>query len=156
MIERRFGLVPIMYEWPQQPSDYVAMNELGLAFLQRMSPNSSIHTTGSNSKTLRDRQLEGTEGIWSLLDAENWIDEFESALPATAQGFYCHCMRLKHQAVCTEISLNYAVASAVGNAVDTAPFAAAAPHADNYPTSIVSPGMLARAVVPTFSILFFP
>ena len=85
----RFGLVPIITRWAWQPANDWVMNELGFAFLQRMTINPLAPLANDPNISQVDHvnvmhEVDGAVIFWSLLNPQHGAND--STLLPTAQG----------------------------------------------------------------------
>ena len=89
MSDCRFGMVPILRWWACQPLNDRVMNELGFAFLRRMTIEPCIPLVNHPGMSQVDhaevqREVAGTVCIWNLLDSQHGAAD--GMLPPTAPG----------------------------------------------------------------------
>lgn len=65
LFRRRFGFVTIMNEWITQKPDHVLMNNLGVAFLRRISSDKAIFESMGSADP--GRQADSVCTIWNLI-----------------------------------------------------------------------------------------
>lgn len=102
----RFGLVPIMHRWMQQTSNNRVMNELGFAFLRRLTidPPAPMANSFQISKHADvAREVDGTISTWNLLNPKH--GRSDSMLLPTVRGPLSVHAVLKHPDVYKRASL---------------------------------------------------